>query len=322
MNESVDLTDRRWRKARISIAFRLGEIRLYSWRLTALIYQSHFSKVAQSSDDPEPRFEQLREGVDTLFLPRRPIAVAPATIEVAANTFLYTPKTFQNYYVDLASFADFAGYMAKFSGKSRSTLMRKVRKFKEECPDGQAVREFARAGEFDEFFQLAGEVSRSSYQERLLDVGLPRNPEFIATTKTKADSGYAMGWLLLCRGRAVAYVLAFIDDDVATYDYVGYLSEFQHLSPGTVLQFYILESLFASRRVRMFDFTEGEGEHKRFFSTGSQLCAKTYVFRRSLRARTLVAIHRALDATVAGVGRKLDSLGLKSKLRAMVRRLA
>lgn len=322
MSRPDEATESQWRKARIAIAFRLGEIRLYSWGMTALVHRLHFSKVARDSVDLEPLFQQLKLGVDALFLPCRPVAVAPTTIEVVGDVFLYTPKTFQNYYVDLESLPDFSGYLAKFSGKSRSTLMRKVRKFKDECSDGQVVREFAHGDEFDEFFRLAGEISKDSYQERLLNIGLPRDAEFIAMTKSRAESGRAMGWLLYCRGRAVAYVLAFIDEGVATYDYVGYLSECQHLSPGTVLQFYILESLFASRRVRMFDFTEGEGEHKRFFSTGSQLCAKTYVFRRSLRARMLVAIHRALDAAVTATGRALDSVGLKSKLRAMVRRLA
>jgi len=235
---------------------------------------------------------------------------------------VYTPETFRNFYVDFGAFTDFANYLGKFSAKSRSTLIRKVRKFKEICGDSEGFREFSRPDEFDEFFALAGQISKETYQERLLHTGLPRGPAFIDATRKRAESGGAIGWLLSCRGKPVAYVLSRVEDGIATYDYVGYLTEFQHLSPGTVLQYLILESLFGSRKVRMFDFTEGEGEHKRLFSTGSQLCSKTYVFRRSIKVEVLLGLHRSLDRSVEGLGRILTRLGLKARLRALIRRMA
>lgn len=39
------------------------------------------------------------------------------------------------------------------------------------------------------------------------------------------------------------------------------------VTPGIVLQILALESLFTECRVLMFDFTEGEGQHKETFST-------------------------------------------------------
>lgn len=311
-----------WRRGQISIVFRLGEVHIYSWTLSALIGTTHLGNVITNGEEPAMPIQCLSADVEALFFPRRPIRAVPATLERVGNIYIYTPETFQNFFVEFGAFADFASYLEKFGGKSRSTLMRKVRKFKEAWADEEIFREFRAPEELGEFFTLAGEISKHTYQERLLDSGLPRDPAFVARTKRRAESDGVIGWLLSCAGKPVAYVLSFIEDGVATYDYVGYLTEFHHLSPGTVLQFYILESLFKSRRVRMFDFTEGEGEHKRFFSTGSQLCAKTFVVRRSIRTYAMLETHRLLNQLVGRVGRALDLLGVKTRVRALIRRMA
>lgn len=322
MNDSGGGNAHRLRQGRIGISFRLGEIRLYSWTLNALIDKSHFSEVTNDCDALAIPIERLSGDIQALFFPRRPVQTPPAMLERAGAMLVYTPETFRNFYVDLGAFTDFASYLGKFSAKSRSTLIRKVRKFKELCGDTEGFREFSRPDEFDEFFALAGQISKETYQERLLDAGLPRDPAFIEATKKRAESGGAIGWLLSCRGKPVAYVLSRVENGIATYDYVGYLTEVHHLSPGTVLQYLILESLFGSRKVRMFDFTEGEGEHKRFFSTGSQLCSKTYVFRRSIKVEVLVGLRVSLNLSVEGLGRVLARAGLKARLRALIRRMA
>ena len=197
-----------------------------------------------------------------------------------------------------------------------------MRKFEKENGEGVVFRELAIGDDFDEFFRLAGPIAAASYQERLLDAGLPRGPEFIAGIKARAARGDALAWLLFFRGKPVSYVLSLVDNGVATYDYVGYREDAQHFSPGTVLQYFILESLFERKRVRIFDFTEGEGEHKRFFSTGSQLCAKSYVFQSTLPNRLRVRLHRSIDDFSTASVRLLDKLGVKRHIKALVRRLA
>lgn len=322
MNEASIEQAGNWQQASVSIAYRLGEIAVASWKLSALVRKNHFTDLTEDKGLERLPVESLTGETNALFIPCHPVSKPPATIVTQGDTLIYTPKVFNNYFVDLGGLGDFQAYLAQFSSKSRSTLLRKVRKFEKENGEGVVFREFAAGDDFDEFFRLAGPISVESYQERLLDAGLPRGPEFIAGIKARAARGEALAWLLFFHGKPVSYVLSLIDNGVATYDYVGYREDAQHLSPGTVLQYFILQSLFDRKGVFIFDFTEGEGEHKRFFSTGGQLCAKSYVFRRTLINGLRVRSHGFLEGFSDATVRLLEKLGLKRHIKALIRRMA
>ena len=72
----------------------------------------------------------------------------------------------------------------------------------------------------------------------------------------------------------------------------------------------------------MFDFTEGEGQHKETFSTGSRLCADIadiYVIRRRLIPIALVMLHRSVETASTTAGMRLDQLNIKSPVRKLLR---
>ena len=56
--------------------------------------------------------------------------------------------------------------------KSRSTLHKKVKKFLD-SGEGSGMRTFTKPHEIAEFHRLARGVSARTYQERLLDAGIP-----------------------------------------------------------------------------------------------------------------------------------------------------
>ena len=140
--------------------------------------------------------------------------------------------------------------------------------------------------------------------------------------KRRAETGGALGFILFLGDKAIAYVFCFGTNGIVTYDYVGFDVSRSDLSPGTVLQFLIFQYLFAEGCSRILDFTEGEGSHKRFFGRSSQRCAKSYILKDSFGNRCLVNSHASLNRSVEWFGRWLDHMGLKAKVRALIRRSA
>jgi CelD/BcsL family acetyltransferase involved in cellulose biosynthesis len=244
----------------------------------------------------------------------------PRVIARHGRWIIYTPYVFENYFVDLSAIKTFEAYFAQFSSKSRSTLLRKIRKFQEADAGKLDWRVYREPGEIDDFFALAGPLSATTYQARLLDSGLPTDPRFIADAKRRAANGGALGFILLHGGSAVAYVFCFRTNGIVTYDYVGFDVSQAELSPGTVLQYLILQYLFTDGRSKIFDFTEGEGGHKRLFGRSSLRCAKSYVLEASWSNQVLVRSHLGLNRSVEFLARWLERVGLKSKIRAIVRR--
>jgi hypothetical protein len=89
-----------------------------------------------------------------------------------------------------------------------------------------------------------------------------------------------------------------------------------------VLHYFVLQSLFEERPIRILDFTEGEGQHKAFFASDHRLCAKTYFLRRNLFNLMLIRVHCGLNHLVERIGTALDRMGLKTKIKRWIRRVA
>jgi len=311
-----------WTPVSVRLSYRLGDIGLFHKKFSGLANREHFSKCQPFADVPNldgcfetpPRF---------VYFPTYPIRNAPPPIVTRDRWIAYTPYTFKNYYIDFERLESFDNYLhSAFSSKSRSTLQRKVRKFAE--ADGGQVhwRQFKVLGEIDEFFAQARSVSTKTYQERLLDAGIPTSAEFIARAKEMAEADRALCYILYLRSEPVAYLLCFCHDGIASYDFLGYDPAAQALSPGTVLHYFVLQSLFDEKTVRLFDFTEGEGRHKAFFGSDHRLCAKTYFFRRTLLNHALVHAHYRLNRVVEAIGERLERHGLKTRIKRFIRKVA
>jgi CelD/BcsL family acetyltransferase involved in cellulose biosynthesis len=271
------------------------------------------------SELPDPAAESAAPS-DFFFYPTYPVAFEPRPVERRGDWLVYTPYTFACHYIDLHAIGSFESYLKQFSGKSRSTLLRKVRRFEEASGGSVDVRSYASAAELDEFFAAAMPLVATTYQARLIGNALPTSAAFIEKARARAERGEVRAFLLFLAGEPVAYLFCFLHDGILSYNYVGYQSAQSASSPGTVLQHFVLQSVFADPACAVFDFTEGEGAQKQFFGRESRHCAKSYFLRRSPRSLLLVHSHRALGRLVSGAGSILDRLGLAKRLRSFLRR--
>ena len=208
-------------------------------------------------------FERFPRDIDVAVANSYPVPARLPTVAVLPGSIRYAPSQYPHHYIDLSG--TYAEYLDKFSSKSRWTLRKKLGKFAEFSGGATDWRVF-RYEEMDEFHRLASGVSGKTYQSRLLSSGLP-DAEGLARELSRYSD--ARGYVLLHAGRPVAYLFCPARDGNLLYEHVGYDPEYQRWSPGSVLQALALESLFGEGGFRTFDFTEGDGDHKRFFANRS-----------------------------------------------------
>jgi CelD/BcsL family acetyltransferase involved in cellulose biosynthesis len=170
-----------------------------------------------------------------------------------------------------------------------------------------------------EFYRLARAVSAKTYQEKLLNAGLPESIEFQLLMNRLASEDNVRAFILFDGEQPVSYLYCPVHDGVLIYQFLGYDPEYLKLSVGTVLQWLALESLFAEDKFRLFDFTEGESDHKRLFATHSVRCANVFFLRSTLSNAMLLRCHLAMDQFSAWIGKKLDQYGLKAKVKKLIR---
>lgn len=226
-------------------------------------------------------------------------------------------QRYRRHYIDMMG--GFQDYMARFSGKTRSTFNRKRRKL--EMLDGGDLdlEEFCKSDEIERFFGEAIPLSRKTYQTRLLDAGLPEDGASRRAAMELAQHDGLRAFLLRIKGRAIAYLYLPIEGATLKYAFLGYDPEFAQYSPGTVLQLEALERLFAERRYRYFDFTEGEGAHKALFATDSVNACSFFLLRASLRNRLLLKSLDLFDCTVAGAKEFATRSGSLARARRVLR---
>jgi CelD/BcsL family acetyltransferase involved in cellulose biosynthesis len=308
---------RHFREQPFELPFRLGEVKLFVLRYSSLTVAA---TIADLQDEPRPAvlpFDHFPSGVDVVVCRSERIAESLPAITVSSDAIRYVLGEFNQYYIDLST--NMNGYLSTFSSKSRSTLLRKIKRAGATLGGHVTLREYRKPGEMPEFHRLAREVSARTYQERLLDAGLPDGARFVESMCHLAAEDHVRAYLLFCDERPIAYMYCPVRDGVLLYQYVGYDPEYQHGSPGTVLQYLALEQIFAEGKFLYFDFTEGQGQHKEQLATHAALCANLCYFRRSWRNLLVLRCHQALDRISRVVVRALDRLGLKSRIKKLVR---
>lgn len=259
-----------------------------------------------------PALVPLPDEADGYIITSLPESALPEA--AAAGLLSFARQRYTRYFVDLT--AGEAAWRAGLSGQTRSTLKRKARKLAEASGGTFDIRAYRTAGEIAAFHPIARAVSAKTYQERLLGAGLPIDPIAVRRLIAEAGADRVRAWLLFLGGEAVAYLACTADGDTLRYDHVGHDPAHAALSPGTVLMDHALRGLFGDCFAR-FDFTEGEGQHKRVFASGGVACCDLLLLRSTLANRAMVVAIRGFDGVMA-LGKRWAETPL---LRRMARKL-
>ncbi|MFS0736525.1 GNAT family N-acetyltransferase [Sphingomonas sp. 1P06PA] len=291
--------------APVALRFQVGARTLWSLKRRLVRVSPSLADIRAGALPPLPPLPDDAHGYLVASVPE------PAIEALVTNTDLrcLVRQRYTRRYADLAQ--GFDAYLASFSSKSRSTLLRKSRRFAERSGGALDVRAYRTPAEVGEFHRLARQVSALSYQEKLLDAGLPDGNAARAELGRLAAADRVRAFLLFLDGRPVSYLHLPANDDVLVYAHLGFDPAVSDLSPGGVLQLEALRLLMQEGRFVALDFTEGEGQHKRQFATGGVACADLLLLKPGILNRIAGDGLIAFDRAVARAKVALDSPQLR-----------
>lgn len=285
---------RAWQYRPVGLKFRLSDKTLFA---VSLGLQVADAALGQPVANPAPPGDGLETRSQGFLIRALPLALALPVLIRTGRFYRYAPFQYRRYFIDLR--LSFAEYQRQFPAKSRATILRKCNKYAEYCGGALAWKVYREPDQMADFFELARAISAKTCQDRLRDAGLPQTPAFCAGMDRLARAGLLRAFILFHGGRPVSYLYCPIQDGVLLYRYMGCDPAYLKWSVGTVLQWLALEHLFgetrAGARLRLFDFTEGESEHKRLFATHSVRCANIFFLRAGLRNWLLLHAHRNIE---------------------------
>jgi len=306
-----------WQLRDIPFKFQLSDLTLFSVPVPLQVRAMRLVDEAAPSGSFEPPTRELVNGSQGFVVRGQPLQDEVRVLSRTSGFYCYVPSQYQHCYIDLRQ--SFEDYQKKFSSKTRSTINRKIKKYAEHCGGTIPWKTYKTADQMREFFRLARIVSKSSYQERLLDAGLPDSEDFIREAEALAAEDRVRAYLLFDGERPVSYLFCPVSDGVLSYSYVGYDPQYMDKSVGLVLQWFAVQELFGEGCFRYFDFTEGQSDHKRLFSTHQRHCGNVYMLRRNVRNAAIIYSHMYVDRFSVWLGTTLDRLGVKAKVKRLLR---
>jgi CelD/BcsL family acetyltransferase involved in cellulose biosynthesis len=306
-----------WRLRSVSLKFQLGEWILFHLSLPLQVRAVHLLDQVPPVSAPTPPSEELIAGSQGFLIRGLPITAPLPVFSQAGNYLFYAPLQYQHYYIDLGQ--SFESYQKKFSSKTRSTINRKIRKYAEYSGGSIRWQSYQTPDAMRDFFRQARLVSKNSYQERLLNAGIPDTEAFVMQAESLAAEQRVRAFVLFHEERPVSYLYCPVEDGILEYAYLGYDPAYMNMSVGTVLQWLALEQLFNETRFRYFDFTEGQSEHKRLFATDHRHCANVFIVKKTLRNAAIITSHMVIGNLSEWLGAALERLGIKTTIKRYFR---
>lgn len=268
-------------------------------------------------DGQLPMLPALGAAADGYMVTSLPEAQRDALIAAAGGMIAFVRQRYTRRYADLT--VGFDAYLSQLSGNTRSAIKRKGKKVAQASGGQLDVRRYATSEQLADFHGIARALTLSTYQERLMGAGLPDTPDFVQRMFAMAADGQIRAWLLFVGDEPAAYLFCPIHGGTAIYEFVGHDPRFNDLSVGAVLQVEALRDLCADPAVARFDFTEGDGQHKRQFATDGVECCDLLLLRPTLGNRAAIATLAGFDGAMALAKSVVLRLGLQDMAKKVRR---
>ena len=212
-------------------------------------------------------------------------------------------------------------YLKQMSTRSRKSVQYSQRKVKK---DFTCVLQVLDSKEgIEDFLDKAIEISKQTYQWNLLGLGL-RNREGLKKTLSNWESKGALRcYLLILDGSPVSFMLGYIYQTTYYYIDVGFDPAWSKYSVGSVLQMEVLEDLYKlPSPPEVFDFSTGYGEHKARFGNHQQNEINMILLPGTMLNSIRIIIYKSFSALSEQIVNTMDKLGIKKRLKKILRRAA
>lgn len=212
-------------------------------------------------------------------------------------------------------------YLKQMSKRSRKSVQYSHRKLKKEFDVNLFKCE--KKDDISKFLDSAITISKTTYQWNLLGLGLRDRDGLEKTLLKWLKNNGLHSYILYCNDTPVAFMLGFVYRSCYHYIDVGFNPEWANYSVGSVLQLEVIEDLYSlATPPKSFDFSTGFGEHKARFGNTEQEEVNLLFLPDLFKNKVLIFAYKNIAFTSDKIVHLLDVLGIKKRLKKLIRRLS
>ncbi|NNM34436.1 MAG: GNAT family N-acetyltransferase [Gemmatimonadetes bacterium] len=304
-----------WVETSYRLEYMLGEFPLTRLDLGALQPDRFFLDLP---DDPGELVD-LAPTRGPVVIPSLPVRHPLSRLAIRGGRIRYLVYRFPRHL--LRFHETFDEYMKSLGSNTRYAVRKAIRKVRKQGEGACRLEEYRSPREVVPFLEAAGDISSRTYQTRVLKAGVSDDPATRRELEQRAEAGEFRSFILWLGDRPISYMLGTTRGRIYRQDHIGFDPAYYDLGPGRALHGLAVERLHDSQDYDLFDFTPGGGAHKERHSTDRVECVDLVYLPFGPRGVILVASHLLLQGVSRGAVRVMDALGLKERIKKLVRGL-
>ena len=216
-----------------------------------------------------------------------------------------------------------AGFYEGLGYVTRKSIRHTVRKLEKETKGNLSFKSFSDTEQIKSFLDESIDISRKTYQYRLLGMGIRNRDATAALFGKMAERGWWRGYILYCKGEPVVFGYGYRIGTTFYYWDVGYDPAWTKWSVGTVALVKLVETLITSDdRAQRLDFLYGDQDYKKRLSNNQCEEQSFYLFPRGWRTFFVFHSLQLTNRISHQAGIVLGRYDLKSRLKRVFRRRA
>jgi hypothetical protein len=241
------------------------------------------------------------------------------TLPSSSDSQLIVYPTYRavRYWIDTSS--DYETWLAGLTGNTRQSINRKRRKLVAAAQGTLEVRRYASSESILEFHSLARQVSRTTFHEKKLGMGLPDSQRFQVEMHDLAAEGTCFGSIMFFDSTPISYIYCVMRGRRCEPLFRGFDPRCKQWSPGLVHHVWLIEEAFRDPDTDFFDFGLTEFQYKQQLATDQEECVNVLVLSKTLRHRIAVRLHRTMVQLTRRINGCSEALGVKQSLRKWLR---
>jgi CelD/BcsL family acetyltransferase involved in cellulose biosynthesis len=213
----------------------------------------------------------------------------------------------------------FAGYLAKFSGRTQQRLRNKRRKLETAANGKLRLESITHLQQAPDFVDAVIAIWSHSWKTDRVPMPGENRENLLRVLTEYAQRGWLRSYILHAGEDPIAFVVGYQADGIYYYEELCHKIEWHRYAPGTVLALQVIEDLIRENRPSIIDLTYGANPYMRFLATHSQEVANVLLMRKGVYTATAIGLHFLFRELISIVRMFSDRAGLRTRIRRLLR---
>jgi hypothetical protein len=214
---------------------------------------------------------------------------------------------------------NFNDYLRSMRRKTRYNLKREVRIFSKFCDDNVKVEKITQPDHVTEFLTNVDKIFRNTWQADTYGYYRRNSDISVDLLKNFSQKGWLRSYILKCCNDPVAFLIGYQYEDKYYYEDPGFDKNWSKFSPGSVLNYYILEDIYKENKPHCLDFGFGDNQYKRVLGNQENDASVSFIVQNWTYGWLIVLFQRLLDYIYGLTHFVLVRCGLDKRIRSLLK---